>query len=284
MRWLSHSLARLPRPLALQLVKALADGLYAVYRCSPYRHFLAQSIGPAFPELSAAEKHQLGRSHWQHLLQALLDFLRFVQLSPESPLPSEVRLVHADYYLEALAQQRGVMLVSAHFGCWEWIPAALALQGQPVSVLVQRPSQTWIDQGFRELRARVGVQTLYNDSLSGLRPLIRALRQAETVGMLIDQHGESQRLIGQFFGQTVSLPEGPARLARQTGCLIVPVLARWHGPRHVIQFYEPLDPCQYAEDQVLMQTLYHWLEREIRRSPENWLWSYQRWNKYSACA
>lgn len=278
--WLCSALARLPRPLALIMANRLADGLYAAYCASPYRHFLNQSIQPALPELSARARRQLARQHCQRLLQALVDFVGFAQLTPQSSLPREVQLLGSEHYHAAKAQGHGIILVSAHFGCWEWIPAALALQGEAVSVLVQRPSQPWVDQSFNGLRARVGVQTLYNDSLSGLRPLIRALRQGETVGMLIDQHGESQRLIGRFFGQTVSLPEGPARIARQTGAVIVPVLARWHGQRHLIQFFAPLQPQNFSDDLTLMQHLYDWLEAQIRRGPENWLWSYLRWDKY----
>lgn len=280
MPWLCSALARLPRPLALVMAARFADGLYAVYCASPYRHFLKQSIQPALPELSTHARSRLARRHCQHLLQSLGDFLRFAQLSPNTGLPPEVQLLGHAHYLAAKAQGRGVILVSAHFGCWEWIPAALALEGEAVSVLVQRPSQSWVDQAFCVLRKRVGVQTLYNDSLSGLRPLIRALKQNQTVGLLIDQHGESQRLIGRFFGQTVSLPEGPARIARQTGAVIVPVLARWHGQRHLIQFFAPLQAQDFSNDLALMQYLYDWLETQIRRGPENWLWSYQRWNKY----
>ncbi|MBF2052099.1 MAG: lysophospholipid acyltransferase family protein [Candidatus Sericytochromatia bacterium] len=278
--WLCSALARLPRPLALHMAARLADGLYAVYCASPYRHFLNQSIQPALTELNTRERNHLARLHCQRLLQALLDFVRFAQLSPQATLPPEVQLLGHHHYLSAKAAGRGVILVSAHFGCWEWIPAALALQGEAVSVLVQRPSQSWVDQSFSALRAQVGVQTLYNDSLSGLRPLIRALRQGETVGMLIDQHGESQRLIGSFFRQCVSLPEGPARIARQTGAVILPVLARWHGQRHLIQFFTPLQAQDFKADLALMQQLYDWLEAQIRRGPENWLWSYLRWDKY----
>lgn len=278
--WLCSVLARLPRPLALAMAARFADGLYAVYRASPYRHFLNQSIQPALPELSAHARSHLARLHCQRLLQALSDFVRFAQLGPNTSLPPEIDILGHAHYHAAKAQGRGVILVSAHFGCWEWIPAALALQGEAVSVLVQRPSQPWVDQGFTALRAHVGVQTLYNDSLSGLRPLIRALKQNQTVGLLIDQHGESQRLIGRFFGQPVSLPEGPARIARQTGAVIVPVLARWHGQRHLIQFFAPHQARDFSDDLALMQHLYNWLEGQIRRGPENWLWSYLRWDKY----
>jgi len=279
---LSAWISQLPRPLALNLASGLAGGLYFVYSCSPWRQLVAQPIQLAWPQWSARQVKALTRNHFRLLLWSLVDFLRFWRLHHSSG-DAELQVRHWQHYQQAQAQGQGVILVSAHFGCWELIPAALSLQGQAVSVLVQKPSQAAVDRLFCDLRAAAGVRTLYNDSLLGLRPVLRALKQGETVGLVIDQHGESERLIGSFFGQTVSLPEGPAFLARHTQARIVPVLVRWQGQQHLLEFFPALQASDFASNLELMQHLYNWLESEIRQAPENWLWSYHRWNKYPSC-
>lgn len=206
--------------------------------------------------------------------------MRFRQFQHNPTLPPELEISGWEHFTQAHAQGKGVLLISAHFGCWELIPAATALQGYPTTVLVQKPSQAIFDRLFREYRSFAGVKTLNNDSLAGLRPAIKALKRGETVGLVIDQHGESERLIGQFFGQTVSLPEGPAYLAQHLGCPLVPVSIRWIGDRHQLSFLPALDANDFVDPLSLMQALYDQLEQTIRRAPQNWLWSYNRWDKY----
>ncbi|PKL76564.1 MAG: hypothetical protein CVV27_09580 [Candidatus Melainabacteria bacterium HGW-Melainabacteria-1] len=283
---LAAQLSRGSRRPAQILASGLAGLIYALYRHSPYQGFIEGNIRAALPQAKAP---QLARQHLRLLLWAILDLLRFQRFLSDPRVPPEVLISGWEHLEAAQAHGQGVILVSAHFGCWELIPASVSLSGLPVTVLVQKPALDVFDQLFREFRALAGVRTVNNDSLAGLRPILRALQRNEAVGLVIDQHGESRRLQGNFFGHTVSLPDGPAWLARRTGARIVPVLIRWRGSRHVLEFFAPLasptssetDPeTDFKADQQLMQTIYAWLETQIRRYPENWLWSYNRWDKF----
>ncbi|MGV3522786.1 MAG: lysophospholipid acyltransferase family protein [Candidatus Sericytochromatia bacterium] len=267
----------LPRRPVQSIASGLAGLLYACYRLSPQREFMAGNIREALPGLPP---EPLARDHVRLLLWAIVDLLRFRRLRSPRPCLPEVLALGWTHFEAAHAQGRGVLLVSGHLGCWELFPAWVSLQGYPVTVLVQKPSQDGFDRLFRRFRAYAGVTTCNNDSVAGLRPLLKALQRGEVVGMLVDQHGESERLTGDFFGHRVSFPEGPAQLARRYGTPIVPVMMRWRGSKHVLEFFPALNPPPQAAPQEVMQQIYAWLEAQIRRYPENWLWSYNRWDKY----
>lgn len=274
---LAHLISHSQRRRVLKIASGFADVCYFLYRLSPQRQFIARNIRQALPQHAP---HHLARQHLRLLLWSIVDFLRFRRFQTLPELPPELEISGWEHFTQAHAQGRGVLLISAHFGCWELIPAVTALQGYPTTVLVQKPSQDAFDNLFREYRSFAGVKTLNNDTLAGLRPIIKALRRGETVGLVIDQHGESERLIGQFFGQTVSLPEGPAYLAQHLNCPLVPVSIRWVGDHHHLTFSPALDASEFADPLSLMQALYDQLEQTIRRAPQNWLWSYNRWDKY----
>jgi len=238
---------------------------------------MAQNIRVALPHRAP---HPLARQHVRLLLWSIVDLLRFRRFQHAPKLPPELSIRGWQHFEAAHAEGRGVLLFSAHVGCWELIPASTALQGYPTTVLVQKPSQDSFDHLFRQFRGYAGVKTVNNDSLAGLRPIIKALKRGETVGMVIDQHGESERLIGQFFGQSVSMPEGPAYLARHFQTPLVPVSIRWVGDGHQLDFAPALHARDFPDELSLTQVLYDQLETRIRRHPENWLWSYNRWDKY----
>ena len=280
---LAELLSQIPRRLVLSASSVLAGLLYLIYRCSPYRNFIAQNVQAALPERNV---NQLVRQHIKLLLWSICDLLRFKRLKKKKQIPSEVQIEGWQYMQKAHAKNKGVILVSAHYGCWEWIPAVVSLKGLPMSVIVQKPSLDSFDQLFREFRAYAGVKTINNDSLMGVRPLIKTLKAGDCVGMVIDQHGESNHVFGQFFGHQVSMPEGPAYLASRYQIPLIPVLIRWQGDKHLIEFFPELDIREIAANYpaeslqtAIMQTIYSWLESQIRLYPENWLWSYNRWDK-----
>ena len=265
----------------LRLIAAGAAGLiYRLYRLSPQRDFIRDNIQAALP-LACRAAHQLAARHLHYLLESILILLRFPRFR-DGQLPVAWQVEGYHHFLRAYHRGQGVLLVSAHFGCWELFPALLALGRFPVSVVVQRPSVPAFDQLFTRSRALTGVETCYNDTLSGLRPVLRTLKQGGVVGLLFDQHGESQNLIGSFFGHQVSLPEGPFFLSQRTGAAVVPVYTWRSQSRHHIRFWPALPRAESA--QILMQQLYQQLEDLIRQHPDEWLWSYNRWDKYHPCS
>ena len=276
---LSALLSYLPRPQALSLGNAFAGFLYGIFRLSPYRDHASPMIVGAFPDLSKAEQRRLFREHLHRLVGAIVDFLRFARLKQRAIIPREIEIEGQQHYLDALAQGKGVILVSAHFGCWEWIPAVSALRGDPTLVMVQKPSDHVLDRLFCRFRAFAGVKTVNNDSRKGLKQVIRALRNGEVVGLVIDQHGESQQMMGDFFGHRVSLPTGPAAFARLTGAAVVPVFMRWRGDQHQLTYFPARYLTPEQDPHVFTQGLYHLIETQIRRYPANWLWTYNRWDK-----
>lgn len=271
----------LPRPQALALGTGFAGFLYGVFRRTPYRGLFNQTLGGAFPEWSHRQIRQVSRAHVGYFVWSLIDFLRFWRLRSDPRIPREIHCEGQEYYEAAYAQGKGVILVSAHYGCWEWIPALSALQGHPTTVMVQKPSSPVFDRLFTRFRGFAGVRTVNNDSYQGLRAVMKALRRGEVVGLVLDQHGESEQMLGQFFGHTVSLPAGGAALAQKTGAIVVPVLIRWWGNQHRVRYLPGRTLLPGEDPTAFTQGLYDHFEAQIRKYPENWLWTYNRWDKYT---
>ena len=131
-RLIAQSISYSNRRLILNLSSGLAGLLYLVYRCSPYRSFIASNLQQALPELSPAEHKRLSRQHLRLLLWAIIDLLRFWRFQRQPQLPPELQIQGWQHFETAYQAGKGVILVSAHYGCWELIPAALSLDRKSV--------------------------------------------------------------------------------------------------------------------------------------------------------
>jgi lauroyl/myristoyl acyltransferase len=275
----------LPRKLSLLLGSIFAKLIYSLSLMTPYRNHIQRNIKETLP-IPESWAHKEARIHIIKLVKNIVDFLRISKIR-ESNFDKIIEIKNPEYFEEALKENKGIILVSAHYGCWELLGVALKIKfNNPLSVIVQRPSSPVFDKLFYNSRKFFGINTYYNtDGIQGLRPLFRALENNETIGFLIDQHGESEDTFGRFFGKVVSIPSGPAVFAYRTKAPILPVfIKRLKNDKHEIVFLPHINIGNEEKNIEIYKTsqkLYGIIEKFIKDNPDEWLWIYRRWNKLS---
>jgi len=177
----------------------------------------------------------------------------------------------------ARAENRGILYLTPHLGCFE-ITARHLARGAPLTVMYRPPRKTWLAPVMEAARGSSGLIAV-PATTKGVREFVRALRRGEAVGMLPDQApGVGDGVWAPFFGRMAYTVTLPGRLASQTGVAVILTagerLPRGQGWRiHYVRVPEPLpqDPeRQAALFNAAMETL-------IRRFPEQYLWSYNRY-------
>ena len=185
-------------------------------------------------------------------------------------------------HLDAVMAKHGrVLLLTAHLGNWELLAAAHRLTGYPLSIVVRPLDAPWLDALAERLRRSTGVELI--DKRGALRPVLEALRRGRMIGILMDQNASRREgVFVDFFGRPASTSRSLALLAIRTQTPVVPVFARRDaGGGHTVIIHESLplpDPNGAADGVVeLTARCTTVIERAIRETPEQWLWSHDRW-------
>jgi KDO2-lipid IV(A) lauroyltransferase len=185
---------------------------------------------------------------------------------------------HDDHIVkDALAEGRGILYLTPHLGCFE-ITARYLLQHGPITVMYRPPRQAFLEPVMEQARNTSGLNAV-PANLQGVREFVRALKRGEAVGMLPDQVPSSgDGVWADFFGKPALTMTLAGKLARQTGVAIILTagerLPGGEGWRiHYLRLPEPLPDS--ADE--LAQTINHAMESLIRRFPEQYLWSYNRY-------
>jgi len=192
---------------------------------------------------------------------------------------------------QALARGRGLMVLTAHVGTFEVAAQAYAERwGQrlPMTALYRPARQPWLREAIERSRQRPGLLTA-PANLRGVRQLMRALKDGQTVGMLPDQvPPEGLGVWAPFFGQPAYTMTLAAKLMAQTDCavlvLTVERLAQGAGyVVHVAPLAEPLPPAQGLSEaewaQAAAAVVNRAMERQILGLPTQYLWGYHRYKQ-----
>lgn len=175
---------------------------------------------------------------------------------------------------------KGVILVSAHIGCFDFIGQAVAAHGYPLTVMTGRTTSRFVFDGVTWLRGRRGA-TLVEPTPSGVRTLIRALRRNEAAVLVADRDFFENGHEVTFFGQKTTLPPGAVRIARDTGAQIVPVFTRRTNSGHEVRILDPIRVERTrdvkADVERGMQQLVPVLEHGIASCLEQWVMFQRVW-------
>ena len=191
---------------------------------------------------------------------------------------------------EALAQGRGLIVLTPHIGSFEVCARAFAERcgaTHPATVLYRPAKQLWLRELEEQSRARPGLNTAPT-SLAGVRQLLRALRRGEAVGLLPDQVPPAgQGVWAPFFGRpayTMTLAARLVQLARAPWVVMwaqrLPKGRGWtlvvRAPSRPLPAGADSDERWLDESARLMNEV---MERVIRQCPTQYLWGYNRYKK-----
>jgi len=262
----------LPPRLSYALAASLGDLLYLAWRKKRWiaRRNYAQVLD-ARPDEKAVAK--TARAAFQNYAQWVLELLRLPGLEPDA-LRENLIIQGIENLEAALALNKGVIFVSAHFGSLELGVVAMALLGHKVMAVADTLKPEKLMNWVVASRARFGVTIVPVEK--AILKLFKALRQGELVALIVDVGVNSREAISvNFFGRPAPFPAGVAALARWTGAPILPAyVLRLPGRRFQAVALPPILPRKTAnaEDDIrtITQTMASALEGFISAHPDQW--------------
>lgn len=267
------SLLRLLGRLPLAWLHALGALLgWIVYRTSPvYAARMRENLSASgiYPEAKARARAL--RECVSHTGKAIVEVTK-IWFDDEASIAALSRCETWGVVEAAQRSGRGLIFLTPHLGCFEACAAYIA-QRIPITVLYRPPRQRWLEPLMIRGRSRALAHTA-PATLRGVRMFYKALQRGEAVGLLPDQAPQmGEGVWANFFGRPAYTMTLVRRLQKQSGAAVIFVYAERlpHGEGYVLHFE------RYRGLELDETELNRAVENLIRRSPTQYLWSYNRY-------
>jgi len=269
----------LPRQLCLAAGRSI--GLLAFCLDRKHRAVALGNLTIAFgKERPPSELAALAKKAFKRLGSDFADILKVSGYSREKVL--RLIMIEGRKNIEnALAQDKGVLLFTAHFGNWEFGSAPFTEIGT-LWVVARALDNPFLEKELGRMRMKLGAGII--NKFGAARPILQALGRNEIVAILIDQNVlRSQAVFVDFFGKAAATTPSLAAFHLKTGAPLVPIFVHTgRSGRYIVKIREPLSvPSSGSmEEDVLKitQLCTKIIEHEIRQNPELWFWVHKRWN------
>lgn len=273
--FLLRLVARLPLPVLHGAGTVL--GWLAWYIPNPHKRVTLRNLELCFPALDAHSRRRLARRHLYELGKTLTETIP-LWFGDRERLKTYGQEVRGSELLEqALAQGKGVIIVSPHIGSWEYVGLYCAAL-RPMTCLYRPARKQGLETVVVSGRERMGMRLAPTDT-KGVRLLLQALKDNELIGILPDQDPrEEAGAFAPFFGVPAKTMTLLPRLAHKSGAPVLFTFAerlpRGRGFRlHFLPAPTGIDSADIA---TAVRALNQGVEQCVRIAPEQYQWAYKR--------
>lgn len=269
----------LPIRLAMALGDSIGDLFFYVIRIR--KKVALDNLQQAFGhEMSAGELKTILHRNYRHFGRMLLEFARLPRLNREMI----IRLVPVEnsaYLQELMARQRGLLVLSGHFGNWEYLAARLANLGPALHCVFKEQKNKSVDRLIKEVRLNLGMVPLKVKG-GAAKGVLMALREKGLVLIVMDQDAGRKGEFLPFLGRPASTNRGPALIAIKHRVPVVMAFAvRQPDGSLTVRLEKFPEINDFPDDETgvtqFLAAYNRILEQYIRQYPEQWFWMHRRW-------
>lgn len=282
--WLVRSLIFIanifPRKLWLRFCGFL--GKIAYHVVSDAREKTILNLGFAYSgEKSSREVLQMSKEVFRMLGRNGGEILRAIRIKSLDQL-NKILVTHGyENFEKARDKGKGVIFLTCHLGAFDLQITNMALRGLKPNIIGtplkdERLNELLFD--YRNANGAIAVER----GKETLR-LLKALKSAGSVAILIDQDTKVKSRFVNFFGTPAATPVGAAILAIKTGAAVVPTYvyldeSDWKQHMHILPEIPAVITGDEEKDMVENTRIYtKFIEDTIRKYPTQWVWMHERW-------
>jgi KDO2-lipid IV(A) lauroyltransferase len=263
------------------LLRALCNTLSELLRLIfvyvfPYRKKVIEAnISRAFPSVAGRDKSVFLKQYYRHLSELFTEFF-LIHFSALRGVDALVRYENPGLPGNILNEGSDVVVLASHCGNWEYLLTLPQVADCEVITAYSPVSWKWLDKTLKQMRSRYGMKLVGKQAWYKYCLNYQSDKPAVYLSITDQRPVRKTKETVSFMNQKTFIQSGGARLAEQKGAVTFYLDVR-KNQRNVysFRFIEISDGTATAEQ--IMNRYFVCLETTVRRQPELWLWSHNRW-------
>jgi KDO2-lipid IV(A) lauroyltransferase len=248
-----------------------------------YRAIAQRNLQFAFPSWNTHQIGEVSRRAFHNVGMTLTEMVQCAHLSRGGIL-SRCRLTGEEHFRRALEDKRGIILVSAHLGNWEFGLQYLACHfGKRVHIVVRPLVPRWLDRRVNHARMRFGNHLI--SKRKAFPKMLKAIREEGIVALMVDLSSRKQSVAVDYFGRRTRVSPAAAMLAARCAAPIIAAFTlRNPDGSFAIEVSAPIAVRRSGSLKNDLawnsQRITDIVEQAVRAHPDQYLWMQKRWKDY----
>ncbi|ACR11954.1 lysophospholipid acyltransferase family protein [Teredinibacter turnerae] len=279
---LLSAISHLPYRILLSLGRAIGAMIYR--SGGRVKHIANVNITRCYPSLAPEAQQRILQQSFRELGISVVETFRVWFGDAEKFYGSRTKLEGEDHWRAALARERGIILLSCHYGSLDLNATLAGLQVRKYrkyAFTYRKPSDQLVDRFLVEKRTPYADHFFPVNNLVGI---IRLLKKQGVVWYAPDIEVKNKNSVfANFMGIPASTTAGLSKLAQAGNAVILPFgHYRNSDNTYTLKFFPPLEGFPSEDAVADTRQINRAIEHIIRPFPERYWWTIKRFKNRPA--
>ena len=175
--------------------------------------------------------------------------------------------------------KKPVVFISGHFNNFELMAMQIEKHGINLAAIYRPLNNVFLNKTMERIRSKYICRNQIRKGRSGTRQILANLKKGNSIALMIDQR-VTEGIKIDFFGNLASTTTIPAQIIKKYQCDLVPIyIERFEKFNFRMYVSQPITINSEKSQKEISENLNTILEKMILKSPDQWIWTHNRWKK-----
>ena len=231
----------------------------------------------AFPDIDENQKKQLLKKMWFNYGKIFAEYMFIKDFRQNEKYAAKISIENKDIIEKIIKDNEQVIFISGHFNNFELMAMQIEKLGIKLTALYRPLNNPYLNPIMEKIRKKYICKKQIKKGISGTKDLLLDFKDGSSIALMIDQR-VSQGIRSNLFNKEALTTTIPAQFIKKFKIRIVPVhVERQRNNDFKIKFFEPVNFSNEESIETITFKLNKILEEMIIKSPEQWIWTHNRW-------
>jgi Kdo2-lipid IVA lauroyltransferase/acyltransferase len=248
-----------------------------IYHILGYRkQVVNENLRNSFPQKTNIEIKQIEKGFYHRFCDMFVETLYFTHINIEKE-SKRLKVINEDSMISRLDQNRNVILLTGHFGNWEFMQLYKGKFEAKRFFIYKKLSNKAFDRFFLDLRSRAGLPLEMKETP---RVLLSKENHPYMAFFISDQRPIPQEIKHwvTFMNQDTPVMLGTEKIAQRTNAAVIYLeLKQIRRGYHQATFNLIFDHSAHTKPFEITDKFMAMLEQSINENPSQYFWTHKRW-------
>ncbi len=203
----------------------------------------------------------------------------FIKDFDNNKLSNYLNIEGQDIIDELKKNNENVIFVSGHFNNFELMAMHLENSGIKLAAIYRPLNNFFLNKTMERIRKNYICKIQIKKGKSGTRDIVKLIKDGYSIALMIDQR-VSEGILCKFFEREAFTTTIPAQTVKKYNLKVVPVYIE--RSKNYYFKVKINDPITFNNDHSIHDITYDLntkLENMIKKNPDQWIWSHNRWKR-----
>ena len=260
--------------LRLKISRIVFSNLFSIFGpIFKSKKVLNNNLGIYSSNISETSKEEISKSMWRNYGKLFVEYMFLDYFNRQY---SHITIKGEDN-LHSVNKEKPVIFVSGHFANFELMSIEIKKKKFKLATIYRPLNNIFLNPIMEYLRKKYICQNQIKKGINGVREAIEYIKNGYNIALMIDQRvSEGEKI--NFFGRPAATTTLPAQLSLKYNLNIIPVyIRRTSTDKFELEFQQIIKPGDHKDKTELTKKLNYILEKMIKKDPNQWIWSHNRW-------